>query len=463
MKLLPRPWHLAIVNFSIFLLFMPTKVFAENTGGANDLGGQAKEQTLASNQHQLTALQLYTRNKKKPLAQLQTPNDYKVVANVGDWSIVRFTKPSVPIWVKEDFVELSGDSARVTAYSLKLRSQPNLESYYIGVAKKNYQSPMLARENGFVKILAPVHIEYSIDNKRVSQNSKKRPQIPTQKNRTSASSNSNNSEKEPPKKIQLPINKQELAQNTELSDTSLSERQHRLAAGDAISLTVFGESDLSAEGLRIPSGGRVSFPLIGSVSVVGKTTAQVEQEIAVLLGQGYVKSPRVSVTIFSYRPIFVRGAVNNIGAFPYAEGLTVANAIALAGGAKNSALEQGVSIVRDGVIIDDKLSSDSTNLIRSGDVIRVAAQQGVPDEQAFYVYLHGEVASPGEYKFRKGLTVEKAVVLAGGFTLRASRKKISITRYLDKDEAEEPDKLKRVKLYTPIQPGDVIDVGASWF
>ena len=77
--------------------------------------------------------------------------------------------------------------------------------------------------------------------------------------------------------------------------------------------------------------------------------------------------------------------------------------------------------------------------------------------------MHGEVASPGEYKFRKGLTVEKAVVLAGGFTLRASRKKISITRYLDKDEAEEPDKFKRVKLYTPIQPGDVIDVGASWF
>ena len=77
--------------------------------------------------------------------------------------------------------------------------------------------------------------------------------------------------------------------------------------------------------------------------------------------------------------------------------------------------------------------------------------------------MHGEVASPGEYKFRSGLTVEKAIVLAGGFTIRGSRKKISVTRYDGKGTNEEPEKVKKVKLYTEIKPGDVINVGATWF
>jgi len=54
-------------------------------------------------------------------------------------------------------------------------------------------------------------------------------------------------------------------------------------------------------------------------------------------------------------------------------------------------------------------------------------------------------------------------VLAGGFTLRASRKKISVTRYADVEANQEPEKIKKVKLFTPIKPGDVINIGASWF
>ena len=143
--------------------------------------------------------------------------------------------------------------------------------------------------------------------------------------------------------------------------------------------------------------------------------------------------------------------------------MTIAKAIALAGGSKNSANKNGVSILRDGNVILDSLSIDSQVEVSSGDVISVSEEFGVSEDQATYVYLHGEVASPGEYLYRRGLTVEKAVVLAGGFTLRASRKKVSVTRYINKEEGEEPERLKKVRLYTPVQPGDIIDVGASWF
>lgn len=239
--------------------------------------------------------------------------------------------------------------------------------------------------------------------------------------------------------------------------------QHLIAPGDAISLTVFGEPDLSAENVRVPQVGRVSFPLIGSVEVVGKTTSQVEQSVAELLSQGYVRNPRLSVTIFSYRPIFIRGAVANTGAFPFTEGLTIAKAIALAGGSKNSAKRQGVSILRDGNVIRQGVSINSQMQIASGDVISVDEEIGVGEDLQLYIYIHGEVIQPGEYVYRRGLTVEKAIVLASGFNLRASKKKITITRYAGVEENQPPTKLKRVKLYTLIEPGDVIDVGASWF
>lgn len=256
----------------------------------------------------------------------------------------------------------------------------------------------------------------------------------------------------------------EQAADTKLPvNASSAERLHLIAPGDAISLVVFGEPDLSIENVRVPESGRVSLPLIGSVAVKGKTTAQVEQNVAALLSEGYVRNPRLSVTIFSYRPIFIRGAVRSTGAFPYTEGLTVAKAIALAGGSKNSAKRNGITILRDGNTVEKGLSVDSLALVDSGDVITVEEEVGVSEDETAYVYLHGEVAQPGAYVFSRDLTVEKAVVLAGGFSLRASRKKISLTRYVGVEANQEPIRLRRVKLYTPVEPGDIINVGASWF
>jgi len=240
-------------------------------------------------------------------------------------------------------------------------------------------------------------------------------------------------------------------------------QSHLLAPGDSISLFVFGETDLSRDNVRIPESGNVSLPLIGEVSVSGKTTKQVEVEIKRILASGYVNNPRLSVSIFSYRPIFIRGAVQSTGAFPYSQGLSISKALALAGGALNSAKPQGVSISRNGNIIESGLSLDSQYKISSGDVISIEEEQGVREDENLFIYLHGEVSNPGEYRYRKGLTVEKAIVLSGGFTIRASRKKVSITRYAGVEENQEPLKLKKVKLYTTIMPGDVINVRASLF
>ena len=73
-------------------------------------------------------------------------------------------------------------------------------------------------------------------------------------------------------------------------------------------------------------------------------------------------------------------------------------------------------------------------------------------------FVNGMVEKPGAYPFQPGLTVRKAVSIAGGFKERASESKIFVVR--DKDPAHHPVK---VDLNAEIAPGDTITVNESFF
>ena len=73
-------------------------------------------------------------------------------------------------------------------------------------------------------------------------------------------------------------------------------------------------------------------------------------------------------------------------------------------------------------------------------------------------YVHGEVKKPGGYNYLDGLTVQKAVALAGGFTERASESKITLQREKDPDNP-----MEKAKLNERVYPGDIITVGESFF
>ena len=73
-------------------------------------------------------------------------------------------------------------------------------------------------------------------------------------------------------------------------------------------------------------------------------------------------------------------------------------------------------------------------------------------------FINGEVKSPGGYPFLPGLTVQKAIALAGGLTERASRNSMSIVH--DDDPSHTP---QEVELNSPIHPGDILLVDESFF
>lgn len=73
-------------------------------------------------------------------------------------------------------------------------------------------------------------------------------------------------------------------------------------------------------------------------------------------------------------------------------------------------------------------------------------------------YVNGMVEKPGGYPFSPGLTVRKAITLAGGFKERASREKINIIRDDDPKQVA-----RKVDLNAPVLPGDILTIEESFF
>ena len=143
---------------------------------------------------------------------------------------------------------------------------------------------------------------------------------------------------------------------------------YRLASGDRVRVIVFGQENLS-NSFSVDSSGAIAMPLIGQVRAQGLTTSELAGAIEARLGQGYVREPRVSVEVEAFRPFFVMGEVNVAGQYPFINGMTVQNAIAVAGGFTPRAVQDSVDITR---IVGGTLATFSEPLafpVRPGDTI----------------------------------------------------------------------------------------------
>jgi polysaccharide biosynthesis/export protein len=122
-------------------------------------------------------------------------------------------------------------------------------------------------------------------------------------------------------------------------------QEYRLDAGDRLRVTVFEQESLSAI-YAVDKAGYLSLPLIGSVPARGKTPEEVRVAIASALRNGYLRDPDVSVQVEQYRPFFVMGEVTTGGQYSYVPGMTVQNAVAIAGGFSPRAEKRTADITR---------------------------------------------------------------------------------------------------------------------
>ncbi len=146
---------------------------------------------------------------------------------------------------------------------------------------------------------------------------------------------------------------------------------YRLTTGDKVKVTVYNEQDLTGE-FQVNDAGNVSFPLAGDIPATGATVSEFQRRLTAKLRKGYVKNPRVSVEISNYRPFNVIGEVKNAGQYPYRPGLTLNDAIAMAGGYTYRANQHTAYIRRADASGEATVQTDANGVtVGPGDNIRI--------------------------------------------------------------------------------------------
>ncbi|MHA1559485.1 MAG: polysaccharide biosynthesis/export family protein [Alphaproteobacteria bacterium] len=144
-----------------------------------------------------------------------------------------------------------------------------------------------------------------------------------------------------------------------------------LDSGDQLQITVLGQTDLSGA-YGIDSAGVLTMPLIGTIDARGRTTQSLANAIETELQRGFLRNPDVTIQVTQYRPVFVLGEVSGPGQFSYLAGLTVQQAVALAGGFTARANRNQIDVVRptgSGTTIDLRLQL--SDAVLPGDTLTI--------------------------------------------------------------------------------------------
>jgi len=154
------------------------------------------------------------------------------------------------------------------------------------------------------------------------------------------------------------------AVNDQLDET------YPLGPGDQVRVTVFNEPTLSGD-FFVAGDGELSLPLVGNVPAGSKTTKDVAADYARLLSDGYLRDPRVSMEVITYRPFFILGEVAKPGQYPYVTSMTVLSAVATANGFTPRAKKSKVYIRRRGEEGEVEYELTPNLRVLPGDTIRV--------------------------------------------------------------------------------------------
>jgi polysaccharide export outer membrane protein len=202
-----------------------------------------------------------------------------------------------------------------------------------------------------------------------------------------------------------------------------------LGAGDLIRIGVFGYPDMTAD-VRVDDTGSIRYALVGSLAVAGRSTREVETEIALrLTNGGFIRNAQVSVLITEYlsRKVAVIGEVTRPGQYSLTQRSRVLDLVAEAGGVITGVAADVATLLRaDGSRVD----VDLYELFRGNPESNVAIEPGdtllVPRAPQFYVY--GEVQRPGTYRLERRMTVSQAISAGGGLTPRGTERRATVKR-----------------------------------
>ena len=185
----------------------------------------------------------------------------------------------------------------------------------------------------------------------------------------------------------------------------------------------------------------------GGLKVVRRVEGR-EETVPVMLNTALVAEDTVVVP--EGKRIYVSGEVRTPGRYLYEPGLTVQKVLSMAGGFTEKADKTGTKVIRVNEANVETMLLEADASVLPEDLIVVA--------QARKFYVNGEVKTPGSFVYEKGLTVHKAITLAGGFTDKAAKTSTKVLRMINgKEQAIE------ISLEAQVLAEDIIVVPQRFF
>ena len=236
-----------------------------------------------------------------------------------------------------------------------------------------------------------------------------------------------------------------------------AQQEYHIGVADVLDIVVFNEPDASRPGVTVDSDGTIDVPYIGRVKVLGMTARDTEGAIKERLSKGFLVNPTVSVTVVKYlsKTVSVQGYVRAPGQYILQGNVSLTSVLAQAGSMTPDAGSY-VIISRRSAKGETEQTRVTRRDIESGRAQDVLLKDGdtVLVPKAENIFIVGLVRSPGPYVWEDGLTVERALTLAGGPTERASVGRIEIQRVVN----GKAEKLTKVKLTDLVLANDTIRV-----
>ncbi len=232
----------------------------------------------------------------------------------------------------------------------------------------------------------------------------------------------------------------------------------KLGIGDTVSVEQVGRENSETHS-TVSGDGKIVLPLVGEINALGLTSAQLATTIQEALKKGgFYTDPVVHVAVVGVASSYVTvlGDVGTPGMMPLERNFHLSDMIARVGARPGEGISVIVLTHANGESKRYTLEDIATGGSGGGDPLLVAGDKiYVPSVAAEMVFINGQVHSPGAFPLSKNMTVRDAIARGGGLTEMGSEKKLKLFR--------KNVQVSDVKLETPLQAGDILQIGERLF
>lgn len=228
--------------------------------------------------------------------------------------------------------------------------------------------------------------------------------------------------------------------------TPVFAEDYKIGPEDVLDISFWQETDLNTS-VRVNQNGIITLDIIGEISVSGKSTKELQDEIVRVINRlnKNITQAVVRVTSFNYQYIFVAGQVNHAGKYTFENIPDLWTIINEAGGITGTGDLSRVLIIRGGkdagkvetVNVAKAISSGKIKelpKIRREDTIEIprtiagliSSDVSTQIERKNVIYAIGSVNNPGPITFEDNIDILEVIALAGGPAPDADLKKVKV-------------------------------------